>query len=582
MVKKLLGSVREYKKATILTPLSVSLEVIIECFLPFLTAKLVDNIQKNCELSTIVKYGLLLILLSCASLVFGFLSGHYCAIASCGFAKNLRHDMFYKVQDYSFANIDKFSTSSIVTRTTTDIQNIQISFMMVIRIAVRCPFMLIFAFIMSIKLGGKLALIFAGIVPVLAIALFAIIFKARPLFSSVFRKYDKLNESVQENIKGMRVVKSFVREGYETDKFKKASSDVCIDFTRAEKLIALNSPIMQICIYSAILLISYFCTKTVITTNGAVLGIGTLSGMLTYSFQILSSMMMVSMIFVVLTLSLESANRIVEILDEESTITSPQNPVTNVADGSVEFRNVSFKYSETAANYALSNINVRIPSGMTVGIIGGTGSSKSTFVSLISRLYDVTEGSILVGGVDVRDYDLEVLRNSVAVVLQKNTLFSGTIKDNIRWGKEDASDEEIQYVCKLAMADEFIQNFPDKYDTYIDQGGTNVSGGQKQRLCIARALLKNPKILILDDSTSAVDTKTDAMLRKAFRENIPGTTKFIIAQRISSVFDSDVIIVLDNGKINGIGNHQQLLQSNMIYREVYESQMKGAGHNGNR
>ena len=582
MVKKLLRSIREYKKATILTPLSVSLEVIIECFLPFLTAKLVDKIQNHCELGIIIKYGLVLVLLSCASLLFGVISGRYCAIASCGFAKNLRHDMFYKVQDYSFTNIDKFSTSSIVTRTTTDIQNVQMAFMMIIRVAVRCPFMLIFAFCMSIKLGGKLALIFAGIVPVLAFALFAIIFKARPLFSSVFKKYDKLNESVQENVKGMRVVKSFVREGYETEKFNKASNDVCIDFTRAEKLIALNSPIMQLCIYSAILLICFFCSKTVISTNGTTLGIGALSGMLTYSFQILSSMMMVSMIFVMITLSIESANRIVEILDEESTLKSPENAVTTVADGSVEFRNVSFRYSDTAPNYSLSNINLRIPSGVTVGILGGTGSSKSTFVSLISRLYDVTEGSVLVGGVDVRNYDLEVLRNSVAVVLQKNTLFSGTIKDNIRWGNEFASDEEIQYVCKLAMADEFIQNFPDKYDTYIDQGGTNVSGGQKQRLCIARALLKNPKILILDDSTSAVDTKTDAMLRKAFRENIPGTTKFIIAQRISSIFDSDVIIVLDKGKINGIGNHQQLLQSNMIYREVFESQMKGATQNGNR
>ncbi|MBP1564246.1 MAG: ABC transporter ATP-binding protein [Oscillospiraceae bacterium] len=579
MVKKLAQRIREYKVPSILAPLLIALEVVMECIIPMLTAELVNQIQAGCGMKTIMKYGVILIIMALISLAMGVSSGHFCAIASCGFAKNLRRDMFHKVQEYSFSNIDKFSTSSLVTRMTTDVNNVQMAFMMIIRIAVRCPFMLIFAFIMSIKLGGNLAWIFAGVIPVLGIALFAIIKKVHPLFVKVFKKYDKINESIQENIKGMRVVKSFVREDYEKDKFAKAADDVRNDFTRAEKILALNTPIMQFCMYTTLILISLLCSKLVITTNGLEYGIGTLSGMITYSVQILTSLMMVSMIFVMITMSIESANRIVEVLDEEADIKTPSNPVKNVMDGSVIFENVYFKYNKNAEKTALSNINLNIRSGQTVGIIGGTGSSKTSLVNLISRLYDVSSGAVYVGGVNVKDYDLDVLRNNVAVVLQKNVLFSGTIKENLRWGNENATDEEIQHVCRLAMADEFIQEFPQKYDTYIEQGGSNVSGGQKQRLCIARALLKNPKILILDDSTSAVDTKTDALLRKAFREQIPHTTKFIIAQRISSVQDSDIIIVMEDGQINGVGTHEQLLNSNQIYQEVYYSQVKGGSDN---
>ncbi len=579
MVKKLAQRIREYKVPSILTPLLVALEVVMECIIPMLTAELVNQIQAGCEMKTIMKYGAILIIMALISLAMGIASGHFCAIASCGFAKNLRRDMFHKVQEFSFSNIDKFSTSSLVTRMTTDINNVQMAFMMVIRIAVRCPFMLIFAFIMSIKLGGSLAWIFAGVIPILGISLFGIIKKVHPLFVKVFKKYDKINESIQENIKGMRVVKSFVREDYEKDKFAKAADDVRNDFTRAEKILALNTPIMQFCMYITFILVSLLCSKLVITTNGLEYGIGTLSGMITYSVQILTSLMMVSMIFVMITMSIESANRIVEVLDEEADIKTPSNPVKSVMDGSVIFENVYFKYNKNAEKTALSNINLNIRSGQTVGIIGGTGSSKTSLVNLISRLYDVSSGAVYVGGVNVKDYDLDVLRNNVAVVLQKNVLFSGTIKENLRWGNENATDEEIQHVCRLAMADEFIQEFPQKYDTYIEQGGSNVSGGQKQRLCIARALLKNPKILILDDSTSAVDTKTDALLRKAFREQIPHTTKFIIAQRISSVQDSDIIIVMEDGQINGVGTHEQLLNSNRIYQEVYYSQVKGGSDN---
>ena len=575
MLKTLAGCIREYKKASILTPLFVSIEVVIECIIPLLTAELITSIEQGCNMPTIVRYGLLLVVMAILSLTMGVLSGHYCAIASAGFAKNLRHDLFYRVQDFSFTNIDKFSTPSLVTRLTTDISNVQMAYMMIIRNAIRCPFLLIFAFVMSIRLGGPLAWVFAAIIPMLAFGLFSIIFKVMPLFRRVFRKYDRLNESVQENIKGMRVVKSFVREEHEKEKFDAASSDVCGDFTRAEKILALNTPIMQFCIYCCMILISFFCAKIVISTGGVQLGLGTLSGMTTYSMQILMSMMMVSMIFVMVTMSGESARRICEVLREEPTLHNVADPVMEVADGSIDFEGVSFRYSADAEKMALSNIDLHIASGQTVGIIGGTGSSKTTMVNLISRLYDVTEGVLRVGGVDVRDYDMETLRNEVAVVLQKNVLFSGPIKQNLRWGDPDASDEEMKRICRLAMADEFISTFPDGYDTYIEQGGANVSGGQKQRLCIARALLKKPKILILDDSTSAVDTRTDAMIRKAFREEIPGTTKIIIAQRISSVQDADLIVVMEGGTIHGMGTHEQLLQSNEIYREVYISQNKG-------
>ncbi|WP_044974017.1 ABC transporter ATP-binding protein [Ruminococcus sp. HUN007] len=579
MIKTLLGCVREYKKATLLTPFFVSLEVVVECLLPMEIAALINRIQSGCDMGTIVKYGLILVLMAFVSLLFGVLSGNYCAEAGCGFAKNLRHDLYYKIQDFSFKNVDRFSSSSLVTRMTTDVNNLQMAYMMVTRVAVRCPFMLIFAFVMSVKLGGKLSLIFAVVIPLLGFALFKIISVVRPIFVSVFRKYDKLNESVQENIKGMRVVKSFVREEYEKKKFNAAAKEVCDDFTRAEKLIALNTPFMQLAIYTIIIFISFFCSKLIISENGAVIKIGTLSGMLVYSIQILISLMMVSMIFVMVTLSIEAANRVAEVLREESDITNPSSPVMNVPNGQVEFENVSFRY-EKSSGYALENINLKIMTGQTIGIIGGTGSSKTTLVNLISRLYDVTKGRVLVGGHDVRDYDLETLRNAVSVVLQKNVLFSGTIKDNLRWGNPDATDTEIIAACRLAMADEFIERMPDRYDTYIEQGGTNVSGGQKQRLCIARAILKRPKVLILDDSTSAVDTRTDALLKQAFRTAIPNTTKIIIAQRISSVQDCDFIIVMDNGRIESFGTHEELLGKSMIYREVYESQVKGGSLNG--
>ena len=576
MLKTIAKCIREYKKPSILAPAFVMLEVIIECIIPFLTAGLINEIENGCGLETIVKYGSLLVVMAALSLTCGVLSGHYCAIASCGFAKNLRRDMFYRVQDFSFANIDKFSTSSLLTRLTTDVSNVQMSYMMIIRTAVRCPFMLISAFVMSIMLGGKLAFIFAIIVPILGFGLFYIIKLAFPLFRKVFKKYDRLNESVQENIAGIRVVKSFVREDFENKKFENTSRDVANDFTKAEKLIALNTPLMQFCIYMVMLLISFFCSKLVVSTNALNVGVGTLSGMLTYAMQIMMSMMMVSVIFVMVTLSVESARRITEVLNEESVLKNPENPIYDVKDGTIEFRNVNFKYSEEAEKMSLTNINVKIGSGMTVGVIGSTGSSKTTFVNLISRLYDVTDGQILVGGVDVRDYDLQSLRNNVAVVLQKNVLFSGTIKENLRWGDPNATDEDIVRVCKLAMADEFVSQFPEKYDTYIEQGGTNVSGGQKQRLCIARALLKKPKIIILDDSTSAVDTKTEAMINLAFKSEIPDTTKIIIAQRISSIQNADMIIVLEDGKINGVGTHAELLETNEIYKDVFTSQTKGA------
>jgi ATP-binding cassette subfamily B protein len=578
MLKPLIGAVREYKRPSILAPVIVSLEVIAECLIPFFTADLIKAIEDNAGLPTVLKYGFILLAMALLSLTFGVLAGYFCSVAACGFAKNLRHDLFTRIGTYSFANIDKFSTSSLVTRLTTDVANVQNAYMMIIRTAIRCPFMLIFAFIMSIRLGGSLAWIFAGIIPVLGFALFYIIGKVMPLFRNVFKKYDKLNESVQENIVGMRVVKSFVREGYETKKFNRASEDVRDDFTRAEKILAFNNPVMQLCIYTSLILISYFCSKIVISQFGVThMHVGTLSSMLTYSMQIMISMMMVSMVFVMITLAIESARRISEVLTEESTLQNPENPITAVADGSVDFENVSFKYSATAEKHALSGINLHIASGETVGIIGGTGSSKTSLVNLISRLYDATEGCVRVGGHDVREYDLEALRNNVAVVLQKNVLFSGTIKENLRWGNPDASDEELVQACRLAQADEFIAAFPAEYDTYIEQGGSNVSGGQKQRLCIARALLKKPKILILDDSTSAVDTRTDALIRRAMREEIPGTTKIIIAQRTSSVQDADRIVVMENGEIESCGTHAELLEKSPIYREVYESQTKAGG-----
>ncbi len=577
MLKKLGKRVKGYGKETFLSPFFIALEVIIECIIPYVTAELV-NYLKNAEvleMAMIAKFGLTLVVLAVASLSCGVLAGWFCATASCGFAKNLRHDLYHKVQDYSFANIDKFSTSSLVTRLTTDVTNVQQAFMMLIRIAIRAPFMLIFALVMAFIMGGALACIYVCLVPVLGLALFFIARKVMPIFKGAFRKYDTLNESVQENIEGIRVVKSFVREDFEKDKFKKASSDLAKDFTRAEKILALNNPFMQIAINTSMVCVCLFASYVIISTGGESFDIGNYSSLLTYGIQILSNCMMLSMVFVTMTMSMESARRIVEVLDEESTIQNPENPVMTVANGDIDFENVNFRYSEKAEKNALSDIDLHIRSGETIGIIGGTGSSKSSLVQMISRLYDATEGTVKVGGVDVRDYDLETLRNEVAVVLQKNVLFSGTIKENLRWGDPNASDEELVRVCKLACADEFVSQFPNGYDTYIERGGTNVSGGQKQRLCIARALLKKPKILILDDSTSAVDTKTDAMIRRAFREEIPGTTKIIIAQRISSVEDADRIIVLDGGRINGIGSHAELLKTNAIYKEVYDSQVKG-------
>ena len=580
MIRKIARCIREYKKDTILTPLCMVGEVSLECVIPLVTAKLINAIQEGCEMAQLLRYGLFLVLLAVGSMACGVLSGWFCASASSGFARNLRHDLYAKVKNFSFANVDAISTSSLVTRLTTDVTNVQNAFMMIIRIAVRAPLMLIFAVTMAIYVGKKLSLVFVLVIPILAAGLFTIIRHAMPLFRSVFRKYDAMNESIQENVKGMRVVKSFAREDYEKKKFAATSEDVCADFTKAEKILAFNNPLMIACMYICMLIIPYFAAKWIISTTGLEMQVGNLSSLLTYSMQILMSLMMVSMIFVMVTMATESARRIVEVLDTESTIRNPANPVMNVRDGSVVFENVQFKYAATADKYALSDINLHIKSGQTIGIIGGTGSGKTTLIQLISRLYDVTDGAVLVGDVDVRKYDLDTLRNAVAVVLQKNVLFSGTIKENLRWGDPNASDDELKRICKLAQADEFIESFPDKYDTYIEQGGANVSGGQKQRLCIARALLKKPKILILDDSTSAVDTKTDAMIRKAFRDEIPGTTKIIIAQRISSVEEADAIIVMDNGRIDGFGNHETLLQTNEIYREVYQSQTNANAKEG--
>ncbi len=577
MIKLLAKSIREYKKDSLLTPVLIIGEVVMECLIPYIIANLVNSIKDGCGLGTILRYGLILVLMAIISLAFGAAAGATCARASCGFGKNLRKDMFYKIQTFSFANIDKFSTSSLVTRMTTDVMNVQNAYMMIIRTAIRCPLMLIFSFFMAFRMGGKLAYLFVVLIPFLALAIGLIIYKVFPLFRKVFKKYDALNSSIQENVKGMRVVKSYVREDYEKKKFQKAAEDVCNDFTHAEKIMALNMPAMQLCMYTNMVVILYFGSYMIISSKGQTFDVGQLSTLVTYGAQILMSLMMLSMVFVMIIMANESAARIAEVLKEESTLHDPENPAFEVKDGSVDFDNVSFRYSEKAEKMSLSGINLHIKSGETIGIIGGTGSSKTSLIQLISRLYDASEGTVKVGGLDVRDYDLEALRNQVAVVLQKNILFSGTIKENLRWGNKDASDAEIEEACRLACADEFIQGFPDKYDTYIEQGGANVSGGQKQRLCIARALLKKPKIIILDDSTSAVDTKTDAQIRKAFASYIPDTTKIIIAQRVASVQDSDRIIVMNNGTIDAIGTHDELLKSNEIYREVYTSQVKGGG-----
>lgn len=581
IIRELAKSIREYKKQSIITPILITFEVVIECIIPFITATLVNQIKRGCGLDTIIKYGIILIVMAFFSLAFGGIAGFTSATAACGFAKNLRKDMFYNIQNYSFENIDKFMTSSLITRMTTDVTNVQNAYMMLIRTAIRSPLMLTFAFVMAFVMGGRMAWIFLVVVPVLAIGLGIVIYKTFPLFRKVFRKYDALNKSIQENIKGIRVVKSFVRQDYEQKKFQVAAEDVCTDFTRAERILALNGPIMQFCLYVVMVFVLSFGSYTIITSKGLDFDIGQFSAILTYSFMILSSLMMLSMIFVMITLAAESTKRIVEVLNEKSTLTNPENPVHTVKDGSISFENVSFKYSEKAEKMVLSNINLEIGSGETIGIIGGTGSSKTSLIQLIPRLYDATEGVVKVGSIDVRNYDLAALRNQVAVVLQKNVLFSGTIKENLQWGNKDATDEEIAEVCRLACADEFINQFPTGYDTYVEQGGANLSGGQKQRLCIARALLKKPKILILDDSTSAVDTKTDAKIRKALRDCMPETTKIIIAQRTASVEDADRIIVMDGGTINGIGTHEQLMAENAIYREIYYSQNKAGNSSEN-
>ena len=582
MLRKLAKSLREYKAATIATILCMVVEAAMEVLIPYLINEFGTCVQPGKDIvgndiapnvNGMVLYGCLMVAAAAVALVAGMFGGKFCAKASAGFAKNLRHDIFENVQTFSFSNIDRFSPSSLVTRLTTDITNVQMSFMMLIRTAIRSPLMLIFSIIMSFSINSTLPVIFFVTTPVLTFGLIIIAVKALPIFKKLFKRYDAMNESVQENISGMRVVKSYVREDYESQKFSNVSNELCKDFTRAEKILAFNSPIMQVCLQGALLAIGYFGSRIILFGNEGLNSFG-LQALTTYSLQILMALMMISMIFVMIVMSLESARRIVEVLDEKSDLTNPVNPVTEVKNGDISFENVSFKYSEKAEKNALEDVNLNIKSGQTVGVIGGTGSSKTTLVNLISRLYDVTEGSVKVGDVDVRDYDMEVLRKSVAVVLQKNTLFSGTIKENLRWGKEDATDEEIVSACKLAQADEFISQFPDGYDTMIAQGGANVSGGQKQRLCIARAIIGSPKVLILDDSTSAVDMKTDALLRAAFKKAIPETTKIIIAQRVSSVMDADMIVVMDNGKINGVGTHEELLKDNEIYKEVYYSQNK--------
>lgn len=577
MIKKLSKSLREYKKESILTVVCMVVEAAMEVLIPLIIFEFGKCVNPSTggdpDINGMIRWGIFMVLAAIASLVAGMLGGKFCAEASAGFAKNLRYDMFTAVQGYSFKNIDKFSSSSLVTRLTTDVTNVQMAFMMLIRTAIRSPLMLIFSIVMSFAIDTSLPWIFFMTTPILVFALSMMIKCAMPIFKKVFKRYDALNESIQENVKGMRVVKAYVREKYETEKFSKVSNELCKDFTKAERILAINSPVMNICLQGAILAITYFGARIIMGGSSALNTLG-LQSLMTYSLQILFSLQMLSMIFVMLTMSAESGHRIVEVLEEKSTLTNPEHPVMEVKNGDVKFENVSFRYSNTAEKYALEDINLDIKSGETVGVLGGTGSSKTTLVNLISRLYDVSKGSVKVGDVDVRDYDMEVLRNQVAVVLQKNTLFSGTIKDNLRWGDKNATDEEMVHACKLAQADEFIRQFPKGYDTMITQGGTNVSGGQKQRLCIARALLKKPKVLILDDSTSAVDMKTDALLRAAFRQYIPDTTKIIIAQRVASVMDADKIVIMNNGRIDDIGTHDELLKRNEIYREVYYSQNK--------
>ncbi len=579
MLKTLGKSVREYKKPALITPMLVTLEVIMEVIIPLLMANLIDKGIYSGQMNEILKIGVALVIASILSLVFGVLSGITASKASAGFAKNLRKDLYYKVQKFSFSNVDKFSTASIVTRLTTDVSNIQMAFQMITRIVVRTPLMLIFSLIMAFSINMKLSLIFLLLIPVVGIALYLIMSRVHPIFERVFKRYDDLNNVVEENVSGIRVVKSYLLEEREKRKFGNISTEIYKDFTKAQKIMALTSPTMQFAIYAAIILISWFGAKIIVSTHMTELTTGEITSLITYGIQILSSLMMIAMILVMSTMARTSAERIVEVLKEEPDIKNPKKPIEKVENGKIEFKNVSFSYVNSKKKECLKNINFTINSGETVGIIGGIGSGKSTLVNLIPRLYDATEGSVEVGGINVKKYDLEVLRNAVSVVLQKNVLFSGTIKENLRWGDKNATDEELEKACRLAQADEFIQKFPNKYDTYIEQGGTNVSGGQRQRLCIARALLKKPKILILDDSTSAVDTKTDSLIRRAFKEEIPNTTKIIIAQRIASVQEADKIIVLDNGTINGIGTHDELLKNNDIYREVYESQVKGGTEN---
>lgn len=572
MLKTLMASIREYKRAAIATPIIVTGEVVMEVAIPFVTAQLINAIQLGAGLAQLLPYAGVLVCMALASLAFGIGAGLTCSQASCGFAKNLRHDVFAAVQTFSFANIDQFSSSSLVTRLTTDITNVQLAYMMVIRTAVRCPLLLISSIVMAFIMAGPMATVFVIVVPLLGFGLYKVVRTVHPIFRSVFHKYDALNESIEENVTGMRDVKSYVRQDFEKQKFSRAAQDVCRDFTRAEKILALNTPMMNFAVYTVFVVVIQFGSYLIISSRGTLLNVGQFSALTTYGFMILMALMMVSMVFAMIVMAQESAERIVEVIETEPTIKDPANPVTEMKDGSIDFDHVTFNYSEKAEHRALAEIDLHIKSGETLGIMGGTGSAKTSFVNLISRLYDVTEGSVKVGGVDVRDYDLEFLRNNVAVVLQKNVLFSGTIKENLRWGDPNATYDELVEVCKLAQADEFIQTFPQKYDTYIEQGGTNVSGGQKQRLCIARALLKHPKVLILDDSTSAVDTKTDALIREGLASYLPETTKIIIAQRTSSVEHADRILVLDNGHIAGLGTHAELMQTCDIYRDTYESQ----------
>lgn len=579
MLRRLAKCIGEYKLPTILTPIFMIGEALMESLMPFIVANLINSIKSGCDMTEIAKNGGILLIMACISLACGGLAGFTASKASAGFAKNLRKSLFYKIQEFSFENIDKFSSASLVTRMTTDVSNVQMSFMMIIRTAIRSPLMFTFSVIMSFYMGGALAATFVVVIPILAFGLIFIAKKAMPAFRSVFKKYDKLNESIEENVMAMRTVKGFVRESYEKAKFGAAAENIRRDFTYAERIVAFNDPLMQICLYFNMAVILLIGSKTVITSNGTTLDVGQLSALITYGVSILMSLMMLSMIYVMVTMSVESARRIDEVLTEESSLKNPASPVMTVKDGSIDFNNVSFKYSSAAEKYALEGIDLHIKSGETIGIIGGTGSSKSTLVQLIPRLYDTTVGDVKIGGVDVKDYDLVTLRDSVAMVLQKNVLFAGSIKDNLRWGNENATDAEIEEACKLSQAHEFVSAFPNGYDSMIEQGGTNVSGGQKQRLCIARALLKKPKILILDDSTSAVDTKTDKLIRMGFEKFIPETTKIIIAQRISSVENADRIIVLNNGKIEAIGTHNELINSSTIYREVYEQQTRGGGNN---